>query len=422
MRFRGYWLPGREDQTKQERPGMHTPDRSLTKRFLALTLDPIVDTAPAVDTGDLRRVSRRRERHAARFALWQVTDQRRIAYCGRFPANEVGVVVKASGSVADGTRRAGLGGVQSCGSVWACPVCSEKIQAERQAEVSETLRRWREDHDGTVTFLTLTMRHNAGHSLAALWAALSHAWARTTSSAGDHWKADKHDFRIEHYLRVVEVTHGKNGWHVHVHCLLLHGNTLTDVELQLLEHRLYGRWEKALKSRGFQTSAEHGIDLRRVGDGDALGDYFTKTTYAGAAYEVTGSASKKAGKGRTPFQILGEIVSPNEHSDTDNDERLWREWEKASKGRRQLVWSRGLRDLIGLNAELSDEEIVEQDHGGDVLEYLHEEWYPSKLASRVVQLLEAAEADDTGEALAALLNRYRARRVAASYDGEPPGT
>lgn len=387
-----------------------------------MSVGSIVDTQGDRLAPDQLRVSRRRDRHAARFALWQVTDQRRLAYCGRFPANEVGVVVKATGTVADGSRRAGLGGVQSCGSVWACPVCSEKIQAERQGEVSEALRRWREDHDGSVTFLTLTMRHNAGHSLAALWAALSHAWARTTSSAGRHWQDDKHDYRIEHYLRVVEVTHGKNGWHVHVHCLLLHGNTLTDLELAGLQARLYGRWEKALGSRGFQTSREHGIDLRRVGDGDALGDYFTKTTYAGAAYEVTGSASKKAGKGRTPFQILAEIVSPAQTSDTSENERLWREWEKVSKGRRQLVWSRGLRDLVGLNDELTDEEIVQADVGGDVLEYLYEEWYPSKLASKVVQLLEAAEADDTGEALAALLNGMRARRVSAYDDDGPPGT
>src|SRR5690554_1611622 len=78
-----------------------------------------------------RRVAARRDRFAAREVLWMESDLRRVAYCGRFASGDSVVVKRA----ADGSG-AGLGGVQSCGSVWACPVCSEKINAERQAELS----------------------------------------------------------------------------------------------------------------------------------------------------------------------------------------------------------------------------------------------------------------------------------------------
>ena len=42
-------------------------------------------------------------------------------------------------------------------------------------------------------------------------------------------------------------------------------------------------------------------------------------------------------------------------------EGLAREYYKATKGRKALVWSRGLRDMCGLGEELSDEEVAAQE-------------------------------------------------------------
>lgn len=47
---------------------------------------------------------------------------------------------------------------------------------------------------------------------------------------------------------------------------------------------------------------------------------------------------------------------------------LWREWEKESRGRRQMTWSRGLRDRLALGEEAEDEalaEIAEGDENAD---------------------------------------------------------
>ena len=38
---------------------------------------------------------------------------------------------------------------------------------------------------------------------------------------------------------------------------------------------------------------------------------------------------------------------------------LFQEFDKAFMGRHQLVWSRGLRDLLSIDAEKTDEEIAE---------------------------------------------------------------
>lgn len=379
------------------------------------------------DPAEVRRVSARVARFDAQKILWRESTLQRVAFCGRFAYdNDAGISVKASGSVVDGTRRAGFGGLQTCGSTWACPVCSAVIAAERQGEIAAGINAW-EAGGGSVIFGTLTMRHNKGHSLNALWDAVSEAWNRTTSGAGVPWNGgsnelgDKARFGIAGILRLVEVKHGVHGWHVHIHFLAFVRVPLTVQQLEDLRSRLYGRWEAALARRGFSVVEGVGIDLRPT-VGTKLGDYFTKSTYVGvrtvtaaaAAYEVTGSGTKQAGKGgRSPFDILRDVVSIGLLDDLE----LWTEWEKGSKGRRQLTWTRGLRDLLRLDVERTDAELVDEDHGGDVLEWLHADWRDLRLAHHRAHLLGLAEADDTGEALVTWLNQ----RQAAFADGAPPG-
>ena len=43
--------------------------------------------------------------------------------------------------------------------------------------------------------------------------------------------------------------------------------------------------------------------------------------------------------------------------------RLWREWERGSKGRRQIGWTKGLRERFRIGQELSDEEIAAEELG-----------------------------------------------------------
>jgi hypothetical protein len=347
----------------------------------------------------------------------------RVRHCGRFASGDhVTVRVTPGGA-------AGFGGVQSCGSVWACPVCSEKVNAERQADLTRGIAAWLAAGHAVVLG-TLTMRHNKGHRLAELWDAIGPAWNRTTSGAGVAWNGskrvtgdigDKARFGIDGYVRVVETKHGGNGWHPHIHFLLFLDAPLTSAQTQDLSRRMFARWETALAKSGFSVVEEHGIDLRPVKDA-ALADYFTKGTYTsstGAAYEVTGSHSKKAGKGgRTPFELLAAVV---EEADADALD-LWHEWEKASKGRRQLTWSRGLRSLLGLDDEKTDEEIVEEDEGGETEALLGAGQYRqiARVPGRLCEVLEAAEKGDGGCSLVALLHGWGYRDVRPRFKRREP--
>ena len=321
-------------------------------------------------------------------------------------------------------RRAGFSGVASCGSTWACPVCSQKIATQRAADLAKAVAAW---HvlGGRVLMVTLTMRHRRGQALADLWDALSYAWGRVTSGAG--WIQDGVDFgrviprtvktgqykgevrnamRIG-FARVVETTHGKNGWHVHVHALLFVKGDITEDGAYALADSMFGRWVPALTDKGFTApTLAHGVDVRLIGLDDSvnLGDYFTKSVYTAekAGWEVAGGSGKKAGYGnRTPFQILSDVVKDGDADDLS----IWWEWEEASHNRRQLTWSAGLRDFLELGAEKTDEEITEEELGGDVVLTLDAPMFASirKTAYVLLDLLET----DTVEAASEWLDQQR---------------
>lgn len=389
-----------------------------------------------------RRLSARVDRYEALRTVWRWTNDQRLAYCRRVVTDKAaGVQLRVTGEGFD--ARGGISGVQTCGSTWSCPVCSEVIQARRQSEIHAAITTAQAAGYG-VLFGTVTLRHKRADRLDRLWDDISPAWNRTTSGAGIAWHGskakktkagidreigDKARFGIQGIIRLVEVKYGKNGWHPHIHFLIFTKSELNKGQIADLQGRLFGRWEAALAARGRSVLAGPGIDLRPVHRGEVLADYFAKSTYrpttpAAAAFEVTGSSSKRAGKGgRSPFEVLAGIVADSVSmtydkptgllvdettGETSADLHVWREWEKASKGRRQLTWSHKLRarlhqialdlDLADqaaiLATEKDDQDIVEEAAlAGDVVAVIPTTaWKAGRLWFHIPQLLEHAEA------------------------------
>jgi len=314
----------------------------------------------------------------------------------------------------------GFSGLQTCGSVWACAVCSQKIASVRSADIGAAADAWHL-RGSRIVFLTLTMRHNRGQRLDDLWDNLAAGWKKVAS--GRPWEnncknygipiprviksgAEKGKTVIEPripYIRAVESTHGANGWHLHIHALLFVSGKFTDDDVETLRDDIYARWSGALTSRGMHApSVAHGVDAKLVrrGSTELLGGYFAKSVYTGRApvakgsasratgWEVAGGGGKTArGVNRTPFQILADVEALGDADDL----AIWWEWESASKGRRQITWSVGLREFLGLNDELTDEQIAEEELGGDiVMEFDADEWFELQWhKGRICSLIDA---------------------------------
>jgi hypothetical protein len=309
--------------------------------------------------------------------------------------------VRATGGGDD--RRAGFAGLASCGSVWACPVCSERILSGRQAELTQGIEAW-EATGGKVALLTLTMRHHKGQRLEELWNALSYAWGKVTS--GRTWGRLQNSYGVDGrigWARVVETTHGRSGWHVHAHVALFLPATITHDQVSDLAGSMFATWSAALVRKGLRAPSDaHGVDVTMSGR-SRLGDYFTKNTYDGdasrLAMELARGDLKQARSGnRTPFRILSDLVAHGLADDLD----LWIEWETVSRGRRQLTWARGFRDLLLAAPELTDDELAAETIGtadDDLVEL------PASSLRIVAErrlhaaILDAAEADESGSVL-----------------------
>lgn len=303
----------------------------------------------------LRQDSRARKMRL-RQDLGRITPHKSFRSCGHRACSASGVGVRLS-ETKEG-RRAGFAGLVTCGSVWLCPVCAAKIAARRADELG-TVMGTAHARGYQLALVTLTVRHRRTDSLRAVWGAVSAGWNRVT--AGKAWLSDKRRWNIGGWVRAVEVTHGKHGWHVHIHSVVAYEGTEGDATA--LSQRMYTRWESGLRRNGFDAVPGYGVDVEvsRGGLGQ-LGAYLSKlgADLDGLSREVTGGSQKQGrGQNRTPFQIGRDAVDTGDADDI----ATWEEWCRTAPGHRALTWSKGFRDEFGLTDEETDEAVASEETG-----------------------------------------------------------
>jgi len=274
------------------------------------------------------------------------SEQHRICNCLRKP-------IKRSSSIhilkSDRFDSYHYSGLQTCGLGWVCPVCGSKISERRKNELTQGFHNWR-SNGGEVYMLTLTAPHHMGQSLKYLSDAMIKAHRLFKNRKP--WKRFCSLHNIVGDIRGLEVTHSFfNGWHVHFHILLFFPSVLSSDAFVSIEDFLYTQWASACVSVGLDSpSREHGL---RFEDGSRAAKYVSKW---GLEHEVTKSHIKKGRQGHyTPFDFLRLYIA----GDTRYAE-LFREYTAVFKGKPQLKYSDGLRDILGLGKEKRDEEIAEE--------------------------------------------------------------
>ncbi|MFP1154330.1 hypothetical protein ACK280_19865 [Mycobacterium sherrisii] len=289
-------------------------------------------------------------------------------------------------------------------------------------------------------------------------------------------------FDVAGMTRVVEATYGAptrggNGWHLHIHALVFTASGMKSAlqsELPVwfdgldrewfarnaFAARIHERWSNGLKKAGFRAPGSVAVDVRDVASDGAgyVGHYLSKATYDAATkmgFEIAGGPVEKSARterNRTPFEILADLASsvdargfgvrtPRHWSvveagqgdwaviDSDSGEvvavtppgewAIWHEWEQASKGRRQLMWSRrklapsstreqlwnSLLEARGTTANESDESVAAMEVGGETVgEICRSDWYRvvvwrPELMSRLLELAEGGNANDLADEL-----------------------
>lgn len=301
---------------------------------------------------DRRYARRYRARGLSKF-VGSVDGESRFAAvetCGWHLGEEGLVEIKEH----EGVCYASGGNVASCGLIWVCAVCSAKIRARREVELEAACAEW-VSRGGSLAMLTFTVRHDESMSLDEVLNALNGSY-----------RALRHRRSFEKVralcvgqVRALEVTYGAKGWHPHLHVLLFVAPGATESEVQDVLPSMVTDWRCLVGSRlpgVLPPSVERSIDLVWFGaDASSAAGYVSKV-----AKEISLADSKS---GLDPFALL-------DVEDVGRDRAVARfiEYVKTMRGRHAMDWSPGLRDLLGLGVEKSDEEVVgDDDDLGDAI-------------------------------------------------------
>jgi hypothetical protein len=286
------------------------------------------------------------------------------------------------------THKAFYGGLMVCGSVWVCPVCAAKISERRRAELKKAFRQHLET-GGHCTMVTLTFSHSKSDKLDDLLFALSKSMSKFIT--GKRYHNFRRDIDLVGSIRAFEITYGQNGWHPHIHLLLMHNNEIAPYERYDYQDWLYSMWSGACAKYGLDTSKAHGLKLDDAQEASTYigkwGDLMDKPW--GTDSEMTKANIKKGRIGSmTPFDMLRAVV---EDGDLEYEYKF-REYASAVKGRSQLFWSRGLKARFDLEDKTDEEIAVEKIEEADLLGRLdYKEWRYILKNNLRVKLLDLIE-------------------------------
>ncbi|MGW1903067.1 hypothetical protein ACWCQB_38160 [Streptomyces hirsutus] len=295
-------------------------------------------------------------------------------------------------------------GLMRCGRIWLCPVCAATIRHKRAEEITAAVVEWIK-RGGTAYLVTFTARHGHTDRLADLMDALQGTrktadsprrpgayqrlitggtWAGRRATDG-HRHTDREGIRDRigyvGMIRATEVTVGQiNGWHPHIHAIVLVGGRtegeraekrVVDVfdpsgaALEEWQGQWRSVWTSALRgvNPAFTPDDRHGVDFKRLEterDANDLAEYIAKTQDGKApALELARADLKTAQGGNVaPFELLGRIgdlIGGMTEDDAAGVGSLewnlarWHEYERATKGRRAIEWTRYLRQMLGID-------------------------------------------------------------------------
>lgn len=307
--------------------------------------------------GDDERASRKLRYLLQDFAGLLVPEHR-VAWClSRMGREVLGFLVKYSPS----QRRAFYKDLIVCGSVWDCPVCSAAVAEVRRDEVAAAIKAHKA-MGGRCLFLSLTFRHDRFDKLADMREAFTRSMRALVGNFA--YREVMAELGAIGAIRVVEVTWGRgSGWHPHAHILVFIDGA-EPVDAGAVHRRVLAVWRRVAARHGLGMN-EHGLRVQETWG--AVEDYVAKYGREplkppwGVAEEMA-RANTKLGRispdvdnrRLTPFQLLSVYAAGDDEAGA-----RFREYSLAFKGTRQMWWSAGLRERLGLADVLSDQAAAE---------------------------------------------------------------
>jgi len=266
-----------------------------------------------------------------------------VSKCMRVPVGSP-QIVKANR--VDGSSYTSFRGLHTCKSAWSCPICSPSISAHRASVISRMF----EGEKSSTAMVTYTIQHQKSDRLSGLIDVLYDSLRQARS--GSRLKQFKS--QADGYIRATEITYGKNGWHPHIHEMIVLSE---DGTMEGLKSTVARSFMSAVKKSGLALYEQ----TVKIDEWDGNTEYITKDAEIG---ELTGWANKKS---VNIMDIASRI------GDDDESWGLYCEYFEAVYRRKKIIVSRSLSDRY----KKADSD-VNKEMGVESVELLHkftvDEW------------------------------------------------
>lgn len=263
-------------------------------------------------------------------------------------------------------QQAYYGHLKICGLVWHCPVCASIIIRYRRHELTDVLTYWREK-GGSVLLVTLATSSQKDTALATLLSPLETVFRQERQGrAAQKMKAD---FGIHGAITTREISYTASGWRPCIRQLILfdetrqasfeQGSPFLEEDCPLLGDSPNQKNIRSVYRTILQRRWQQVINGTRCTDHEfhlSLEDDFTKIynsfKHIGDEFldnsPMHDTTQNDFDREITPFALLDFVAQG-----TREFEALFREYAECYKGKRFVVWLKGLRSLVGSRAGLS---------------------------------------------------------------------
>jgi len=285
-------------------------------------------------------------------------------------------------------KRAHYGDLQTCGSVWACPVCSSIISERRSLELQAAIESWTSrDYENSIVMVTWTTPHYITQTLEEVLVIQDRAMRIM--------KKQPQKGRYKVYRTVMdemmslgaytgrEITFGRNGWHPHRHDIHFTIRATTE-QLQGWRDELAEAFLIAFEKAGGVVQ-DKGAFLQRSVKVDQItpdNNGFVRvaqyiTTVEGdnwsLAKEATKGITKTAKNGNvTPFGMLSAIMAG------DKSAKLYAlkfyEYAQTMHGKKQFFPTPGLARFLKVQHKTDEEIIKESEAGNHYATLTNQQW------------------------------------------------
>ena len=296
-------------------------------------------------------------------ALGEILGKKhRVACCHRNPiknAKQVEVWAKL-----DAYLPGHYVGLQTCALPWLCSICSPKIGERRAGEIQKAMAQCLAQ-GGQVLMPTFTIPHGRHQPLAETLDLIKDALRWMSKNRA--YRQLQERLKVAGRIIATETNHGEaNGWHPHFHELWFF--ECSGIDAAKLEQELYELWKGACeKFKLGEPSRKHGVVVQ---DGSQAAQYVAKMGEKQwtLADEMAKANAKKGRKSNRSFwQLIDCYMDESASAQHRNRaKQLILEYAEATKGKKALTWTPGLKKRYAV-VEMTDEELAAQQEEEAVL-------------------------------------------------------